>query len=202
MQIGGRLIFYKKTNDFSSTQSWIPIIRISENGIIQLENKYIKIVKIIPVNFNLKSELEKETILNSYKIFFKTCNFDMQILIQSKKEDLSKHISCIESQKNKEEKEIQIISQNYINYINNLNEKRKSSTKNFYIIFEYKSINKDVEKIDSIICEELNEKYLKIKDCLSRCGNLVININKKEEIKKILFSCLNSTKNIYEQEVV
>lgn len=198
MQIGGRLIFYKKTNDFSSTQSWIPIIRISENGIIQLENKYIKIVKIIPVNFNLKSELEKETILNSYKIFFKTCNFDMQILIQSKKEDLSKHISCIESQKNKEEKEIQIISQNYINYINNLNEKRKSSTKNFYIIFEYKSINKDVEKIDSIICEELNEKYLKIKDCLSRCGNLVININKKEEIKKILFSCLNSTKNIYE----
>ena len=192
------MIFYKKTNDFSSTQSWIPIIRISENGIIQLENKYIKIVKIIPVNFNLKSELEKETILNSYKIFFKTCNFDMQILIQSKKEDLSKHISCIESQKNKEEKEIQIISQNYINYINNLNEKRKSSTKNFYIIFEYKSINKDVEKIDSIICEELNEKYLKIKDCLSRCGNLVININKKEEIKKILFSCLNSTKNIYE----
>ena len=43
----------------------------------------------------MKSELEKEAILNSYKIFLKTCNFDLQILVQSNKEDLSKHISKI-----------------------------------------------------------------------------------------------------------
>ena len=67
-------------------------------GIIKIEkNKYIKILKIIPINFNLKTQLEKESILNSYKIFLKTCNFDMQILIQSKKEDLSNHIENIQN---------------------------------------------------------------------------------------------------------
>ena len=70
----------------NSTQNWIAIEKIYENGIIKFkENKFIKIIKIYPINFNLKSNLEKEAILNSYKIFLKTCNFDIQILIQSVK---------------------------------------------------------------------------------------------------------------------
>ena len=86
-----------------TVQQWIPIEEINENGIIKInKNKYIKILKIIPINYNLKSDLEKDSILNSYKILLKTCNFDIQILIQSNKEDLSKYISKINSQKNKE----------------------------------------------------------------------------------------------------
>ena len=78
-------------------QEWLPIEKIYDNGIIKLKkNKYIKILKIIPINYNLKSNLEKESILNSYKIFLKTCNFNIQILIQSTKEDLSHHIFNID----------------------------------------------------------------------------------------------------------
>lgn len=81
----------KKLN---TVQKWLPFEKVLENGIIKLKNNsYVKILKISPINFNLKSNLEKESILNSYKIFLKTCNFDIQILIQSNKEDLSKHIS-------------------------------------------------------------------------------------------------------------
>ena len=81
-----------KNNQLKSIQEWIPIEEIFENGIIKIKkNNYIKIIKIIPINFNLKSNLEKEAILNSYKMFLKTCDFDIQILVQSKKEDLSRH---------------------------------------------------------------------------------------------------------------
>ncbi len=70
-----------------SIQNWIPIEKIYENGIIKIKkNKFIKIIKINPINFNLKTQLEKESILNSYKSFLKTCNFEIQILIQSKKD--------------------------------------------------------------------------------------------------------------------
>ena len=89
-------------------------------------NKYLKIIKIKPINFYLKSELEKEAILNSYKIFLKTCNFNFQILIQSNKEDLSKHFSQINNNSNLEEKNIQEISNKYINYIKKLNNNKKS----------------------------------------------------------------------------
>ena len=130
----------KKNN---SIQEWIPFEKILENGIIKLkDNSYIKIIKIYPINFNLKSELEKEAILNSYKIFLKTCDFNFQILIQSKKEDLSKHISNINNQKINENKNILEYSNKYIEFIKTLNQEKKSSSKNFYIILKYKIGNK------------------------------------------------------------
>ena len=130
----------KKNN---SIQECIPFEKILENGIIKLkDNSYIKIIKIYPINFNLKSELEKEAILNSYKIFLKTCDFNFQILIQSKKEDLSKHISNINNQKINENKNILEYSNKYIEFIKTLNQEKKSSSKNLYIIIKYKNNKK------------------------------------------------------------
>ena len=46
-----------------TVQQWLPIEKINENGIIKInKNKYVKILKIIPINYNLKSDLEKKTI--------------------------------------------------------------------------------------------------------------------------------------------
>ena len=79
-------------------QEWLPIKEIDKKGVVKLKNNnLIKIIKVNPINYNLKSDLEKESILNSYKIFLKTCNFDIQILIQSNKEDLSHHINNIQN---------------------------------------------------------------------------------------------------------
>ena len=182
----------KKNN---TIKEWIPFEKILENGIIKLkDNSYIKIIKIYPINFNLKSELEKEAILNSYKIFLKTCDFNFQILIQSKKEDLSKHISNINNQKINENKNILEYSNKYIEFIKTLNQEKKSSSKNFYIILKYKNNDKELEEIEELATEDLNDKYFKIKDCLSRCGNIILDINNKKESKNILFSFLNSRK--------
>ncbi len=176
-----------------SVQEWLPIQRILEDGIIQLkDNTYIKIIKIKPVNFNLKSELEKEAILNSYKLFLKTCNFNFQILIQSNKEDLSKHIQAVNQNSIQEDKNIQEISKQYIQYIQNLNHDKKSSSKNFYIILKYKNENREITEFEEYAIENLNDKYFKIKDCLSRCGNIITNLNNKKEVLLILFSFLNT----------
>ena len=183
-----------KNKELKSIQEWMPIDEVLEGGIIKLKkNNYLKIMQIIPINFNLKSDLEKEAILNSYKIFLKTCDFDIQILIQSKKEDLSKHFSIIKNNpKNKKNNLIEKYSENYIKFINKINNEKKSSSKNFYIIIkEVKNSEKEVS--EEVIIQNLNDKYFKIKECLSRCGNKVFNINKKETIN-ILFSFFNSKK--------
>ena len=176
--------------EIKSIQKWIPIEQILEKGIIKFgKNKYIKILKVIPINFNLKTQLEKESILNSYKIFLKTCNFDMQILIQSKKEDLSGHIKNIQKISQKEKnKIIKKYSENYIEFIQEKNNKNKSASKNIYLI-----IKNNTENLEENIIQELNEKYFKIKDCLIRCGNMVLECN-KEETKNILFSFFNLKK--------
>ncbi len=178
-------------------QEWIPIKEIDKEGFIKLKNnKLIKILKIKPINYNLKSDLEKEAILNSYKVFLKTCNFNIQILIQSNKEDLSHHILRV--QKNiskKENKYLEKISKNYINFINKINSERKSSSKDFYIIIS-SEINKKNSYIQSeeIIKKELKEKYFKIKECLSRLGNSVIELSNKKEVEKLFILFLNTKK--------
>ena len=132
--------------------------------------KFIKIIEIKPINFNF------------------------QILIQSNKEDLSNHFSQVRENSNLENKNIQEISEKYINYIKEINNNNKSSSKNYYIIINYENTNNEIQDVESYAIEDLNNKYFKIKDCLARCGNNAINILNKEEIKEILFSFLNTRK--------
>ena len=178
-------------------QEWLPIQKIYDDGIVKTkDNRLIKIIKINPINYNLKSDLEKEAILNSYKIFLKTCNFDIQILIQSNKRDLTPHIKNI--QKNiskKENKYLKEISKEYINYINKINLNRKSASKDFFIIISNKiNSKKNSFNSEEILKNDLKEKYFKIKECLSRSGNSVFELSTKQEIEKIFFSFLNNKK--------
>ena len=180
-------------------QEWLPIDKIYNDGFVKLKNnKLIKILKINPINYNLKSDLEKKSILNSYKIFLKTCNFNIQILIQSNKEDLTHHIKNIKNNiSKKENKYLEKIADNYINYIQQINLTRKSSSKDFYIILSG-TINKKMDIIESeeIVKNDLKDKYFKVKECLARSGNLVSELSTSQEVEKLFFSLLNTRKNL------
>ena len=191
-----------KKKTIYSVQEWLPFLDILDNGIIKLKDfSYVKILKVYPINYNLKSNLEKEAILNSYKLFLKTCDFNIQILIQSNKEDLSKHISKIKNQIKEEKESIKILSNKYINFIQKTNKNKKSSSKNFYVLikeFPENKKHKINDNLEKIIFDKLNDKYFNIKECLSRCGNVVIDISEKEMTEKILYSFLNSRKDLLE----
>ncbi len=173
-----------------STQDWLPFQKILENGLIYTKNSCLKVIKIFPINYDLKSNLEKEAILNSYYLFLKSCDFNFQILIQSKKENLSNHISKIK-EKIEIEKEVNVkeLAKSYTQFIHKLSLENKSSSKEFYIILKYKF--DDVQKEffnqkDSLASNQLLEQYLKIKETLSRCGNIVQDINTKKEVEEFL----------------
>lgn len=145
--------------------------------------------------------MEKEAILNSYKLFLKTCNFNIQIIIQSKKEDLSKHFYNLEKISEKEEnKKIKEITQNYVEFIKNKNNENKSASKNFYIVIKYdvdtsSKENNDISINKNIAINFLNESFFKIKEALSRCGNTVYDINTQKESEEILSSFFNPKYN-------
>ena len=173
-----------KVEQIPSVQDYLPIESILEKGIIKLKDfSYIKIIKVNPINYNLKSDLEKEAILNSYKTLFKGLKFDLQILIQSKKEDLTENIKTLNESNLHEE-----IKQKYIKYIQQLNQRTKSSSKNFYLILKESSSDKE----EKLKIEQLKNNYMKLKDSLSRCGNIISEYTEEKEINEILFSFLNS----------
>ena len=98
---------------------------------------------------------------------------------------------------------MKILSEKYIEFIQRKNLEQHSSSKNFYIVIQKSNIsNKNLKtNFQEIIFQELNENYLKVKECLSRCGNLAISIEDSQTIKEILKSFLgNIPNNIMEKE--
>lgn len=77
------------------------------------------------------------------------------------------------------------IFNSYIKFIKEKNKEKLSSSKNFYIVISYKKLPENNE--EKIIID-LKEKYFKIKDSLSRCGNSINEIKDKKEIKNIINS--------------
>ena len=172
-----------------SIKSWFPIKEIKD-GIIETKNEeYLKILEVLPINFELKSNFEKETIIYQYKTFLKTCNFDMQILIQSKKNDLDDHIeSILNVMKNEKSEMLKNLSDEYIK---NVKEKtiKTTITRRFFIVFSA-TINGNKKLSREIAIDDLKEKTLKIKRTLEKCGNEVI------DLSQCNFSIIN---NLYKQ---
>ena len=82
-----------------------------------------------------------------------------------------------------------------------LNDLKKSSSKNFYILIKEIQENKKQKNninLEKIIFDKLKDKYFNIKECLSRCGNIVIDIDNKNQTEKILYYFFNSRKNLLE----
>ncbi len=65
------------------------------------------------------------------------------------------------------------------------------------IIENQKNNKKEFIETEEIIKNELKEKFFKIKECLARCGNSIQEISNKDDVIKVLFSFLNTRKNLY-----
>lgn len=171
-----------------SVKSWFPIKRI-ENGIIySKDGRYCKFIEVSPINFELKSIKEQEEILYKYKTFLNSCNFEVQILIQSKRGNLDNHILKIEQKILLEENdETKKLMYEYIDMIRN-DIIKTAITKKFYIVF-FASKNA-MTKEQAIL--DLTEKTLKIKNSITKCGNSVKEFSQKE-IANILYTYMNLT---------
>ena len=83
------------------------------------------------------------------------------------------------------------IADQYIDYINQYVSTKKSSNKKFYLIIK----SPKEEQEESVILQNLQENYIKVRDLFSRCGNLVSEYTEEKQIYEILHSFFYSTKN-------
>ena len=161
--LGG--VFIEKTL-YKNIKDWFPIKSIKDNLIYTKDGKSVKLFKVEPINFKLKSDSEKQAILESYKQFLKLCNFDMQIIIQTDNIDMETHFSKIDTFK-KDNEELSEMAEDYKNLIKRITKERESISRKFYIVVPNSAKNiKD-----------------KIESGLLNSGNSVEECSKKETIK-------------------
>ncbi len=154
-----------KKEKYKNIDDWFPIKQCKSNVIVSKDSMAVKIIKVEPINFKLKSPSEQMAILEAYKNFLKSCNFDMQIIIQTENIDIEKHLNEIKTFI-EEEKSLSGMAQDYVDLIKYISKKRESISRKFYIAIS----NKIVGGVDKIITS------------LSNCGNIVEECSEAETL--------------------
>lgn len=123
----------------SWTASYIPLKQV-KNGIIQTsDNRFVKIVEVLPINFLLRSSSEQRSIILSFMSYLKIAPPNIQLKVLSRKADIQEYIDKIHEEAEKETDErCKILQEDYAELIKSLGMK-EAITRRFFLIFEYPS---------------------------------------------------------------
>jgi len=117
------------------TQKYLQIESIREGVIILKDGRLRLIAEVTPVNFDLKSEKEKEAAIYQYQSFLNSLKFPVQIVIQSRRVDLSNYIQKITEATGSETNELlKHQAEDYLSFIKVLSDEVNIMNKSFYII--------------------------------------------------------------------
>jgi hypothetical protein len=88
----------RKRNEMANVQRYIPFAEIRNDTVILKNGGLRGVLKVEPLNFNLKSETEQQGIIAGYESFINTISFPLQILIRSTKVNIEPYLIHIHEQ--------------------------------------------------------------------------------------------------------
>lgn len=132
-----------------TTQQFLEVSQIRE-GVVVLKNKSLRgILMISSLNFALKSEDEQNAILYQFQGFLNSLDFSTQIVIQSRKLNITGYLEQLKILEEKQtNKLLKTQTHEYREFIRQLVEERDILTKNFFVVVPY-TMTELIGKADS-----------------------------------------------------
>lgn len=122
----------------ASTQAYLPIAEIKEGTVVMKDHSLKAVIIVSALNFALKSEEEKNSIIYSYQNFLNSLSFPIQIVSNSRKLDLSHYISKVqEMAAGQTNPLLKVQTEEYATFINELLEQSNIMEKRFYVVVPY-----------------------------------------------------------------
>lgn len=175
------------------TCDYLPIEKIV-NGVIYTEdNRYVRLVEVLPVNFLLKSPEDQNKVINKFIRFLKSAPEHFQILSFATKTDMSKFIAKIDEDIDKETNQGCIaLQKDYKNLVMRIGA-TQATTRRFFVVLEYKK-RVGITPTKNEIETQLEITRQRLVNYLSKCGNKILTMeHNTQETCKILFELLNRT---------
>lgn len=124
-----------KTSEF--VQDFLPVREI-RNGIIETtDDRYVKIIEILPINFLLRSSEEQYNIISSFASWLKISPMRLQFKSVSRKADSDKHVAMVREELSREnDPQCRQLGEEYLRLIKDVGNKEALSRR-FFLIFQY-----------------------------------------------------------------
>ena len=175
-----------------SIQAWLPIKNIMSGVVITRDNRFIKILEVLPVNIYLKSPGDRQNIIASYAAYLKIAPNDLQLEARTLPADTAEYVDRMKSCAEKEENEScrEMIEDN----IKEIGQGVASDAirHRFFLVFQYEAHMKAKRNTAAAIVQRLNEEADTARRYLDICELEVLEPRYTDDfILKLLYEIIN-----------
>lgn len=130
-----------KNKSSSSTQHYLSIAEIKDDVIVTKGGGLRAALMVSSINFDLKSQKEQDAIIYSYQDFLNSLDFEIQILITSRKLNINNYLEMLRQRAKEHTNELlRLQTEEYVNYIQELVQLSNIMSKIFYIIIPFSPV--------------------------------------------------------------
>ncbi|MDR2559036.1 MAG: hypothetical protein LBC86_05780, partial [Oscillospiraceae bacterium] len=168
-----------------AASAFIPVKDIRDGIIITADNRYIKVLEVLPVNFYLKSAIEQQNIVHYFANCLKIAPYNLQIIVQTGKADIDAYCANMEELHDNEEnincREMIYENAQLVNYLA-VNE---AITHRFFLVFQYENTT-GASSYEAIL-KSLDDHVNNAKGYLDYCGlEFVSHVNPDDFLRQML----------------
>jgi hypothetical protein len=121
-----------------STKNHLDIAEIKEDVVIMKDGTLRVVLLASSINFALKSEEEQNAIISGYIQFLNSIDFNLQIVIQSRRLNIEKYLEKLKAQEKAQTNELlKMQTADYRQFVGELIELGDIMSKRFYVVVPY-----------------------------------------------------------------
>lgn len=153
-----------------SIQNWIPIKNIIDGVLVTQDLRFIKILEIMPINFYLKPESERRSIVAAYASFLKVAPNSLQVQVITQKADMSEYVTRMRAYAEGEDNELcRAMIEDNICEVSALGA-NDAINHRFFLIFQHEPQMKPRRNAVRAIAQRMAEESDTIRRYLDLCG--------------------------------
>lgn len=191
----------------AGTQQFLPFADVREGIVIMKDGSFRAIGMVSAINFALKSEKEQNAIVYQYQNFLNSLSFPIEIVMQSKRLDLTAYLKQLKTFEGKEVNELlRMQIADYHAFIEKLITVANIMDKRFYVVIPYLSAGfkpsagsitaaskgpiKITETQFRVAQQELNQRLGTVTSGLNGIGLQVVSLN-TQPLVELLYGTFN-----------
>ena len=175
-----------------SIQAWLPIKNIIGGVVITKDNRFIKILEVLPVNIYLKSAGDRQNIISAFASYLKIAPDDLQMIARTLPADTQSYVEQMHRYAEQEENAAcREMIEDSIQQIG-LGIARNAMRHRFFLVFQYEARMRAKRNTVSAIVQRLNEEADTARRYLDLCELEVLEPRYSDNfILKLLYEILS-----------
>lgn len=139
------------------TQKYMDIVEIRDDCVILRDGTIRSVLIVSSINFALKSEEEQQAVVQNYIQFINSLDFNLQIVIQSRKLNIDNYLERLKKVEKEQTNELlKMQTTEYRQYVGELVQMADIMSKRFYVVVPYSGRSDKPKKFWQMITESLS----------------------------------------------